>query len=296
MKQIDSIQLFPGSDEEQLPDYTPDFPCITTRASLYKYADPRIPWHWHSAGELFYMESGTLEYTTPSGTWIFPAGSGGFVNANVLHSSRILSQETPTVQLLHLFDPSFLAGSPGGRLYQKYIYPLTASGVELIPLLPGESPVLPALRDSFSISEESPGYEFTLRQALTEIWLELLGRIPDTTPVPAPGDNAVKSMMAFVHRHFGEDITVDDIARAGLVSRRSCFRLFQQQLHTTPTLYLRDYRLRQACALLAHSNATMTEIANACCLGSSSYFGQQFRESYGITPSRYRKQWHDIKK
>ena len=103
-------------------------------------------------------------------------------------------------------------------------------------------------------------------------------------------------MMAFVHRHFGEDITVEDIAQAGLVSRRSCFRLFQQQLHTTPTLYLRDYRLRRACALLAHSNATMTEIANACCLGSSSYFGQQFRESYGITPSRYRKQWHDIEK
>lgn len=44
MKQIDSIQLFPGSDEEQLPDYTPDFPCITTRANLHKYADPRVPW------------------------------------------------------------------------------------------------------------------------------------------------------------------------------------------------------------------------------------------------------------
>lgn len=294
MKEIDRIQLFPDSNEEQLPDYSPDFPCITTRASLYKYADPRIPWHWHSAAELFYMESGTLEYTTPGGTWVFPAGSGGFVNANVLHSSRILPGEQPAVLLLHLFDPAFLSGDLTGRLYTKYIRPLTASGLELIPLMDEKSPVLEALKASFQLQEEARGYEFALRQALTQVWLGLLDHLPADAAAPSPGDAAIKAMMGFVHSHFGEDITVDHLAQAGLVSRRSCFRLFQQRLHTTPVLYLREYRLRQARALLLQSSCSLTEIASRCCLGSSSYFGQQFREAYGLSPSQYRNQWHDI--
>lgn len=291
MKEIDAIRLFPQSNEEDLPDYTPDFPCITTRASLYKYADPRVPWHWHDAGELFYMDSGTLEYTTPGGKWVFPQGTGGFVNANVLHSSRILSTQGPTVQLLHLFDPGFLAGDRGGRLYRKYIRPLTDSGVELFPILEGET--LEKLRESFALSETAPGYEFALRQGLTEVWLGLLGQLPGEVAPAVPGDGAVKAMMAFVQAHFGEDITVDHIARAGLVSRRGCFRLFREQLHTTPVLYLREYRLSRACALLLDSSLSVTEIAGRCGLGSGSYFGQQFRLRYGMTPSRYRQKWHD---
>lgn len=296
MKEIDSIRLFPGGNEEQLPDYSPDFPCITTRASLYKYADPRIPWHWHRAGELFYVESGTLEYTTPSGIWVFPAGTGGFVNSNVLHSSRILTPEAPTVQLLHLFDPTFLAGAPAGRLYQKYIYPMTASGLEVVPIGTENQDILDILRESFSLSEETRSYEFALRQLLTEIWLKLLEQLPGEGCTVSSGDEAVKAMMDYIHGHFQEPITVDQIAQAGLVSRRGCFRLFQQRLHSTPVLYLRDYRLRQACILLAETNATMTEIANRCCLGSSSYFGQQFRQVYEMTPSQYRKRWHNIEK
>lgn len=297
MKEIDAIRLFPQSNEEDLPGYTPDYPCITTRASLYKYADPRIPWHWHSAGELFYMESGTLEYTTPKGHWVFPAGTGGFVNANVLHSSRVLATGERAVQLLHLFSPTFLAGEPGSLLYRRYIRPLTTSSVELIPLMPDDPrqrAILQALKDSFSLCEESRGYEFALRQALTDIWLELLTLAPEDGGAVCPGDGAVKAMMGYIHSNFAAPITVDTIAQAGLVSRRGCFRLFREQLHTTPVLYLREYRLNQACALLSRSNATMTEIADRCGLGSSSYFGQLFRQRYGMSPTQYREKWHDI--
>lgn len=135
LKEIDNIQLFPGTDEEMLPGYSPDFPCITTRANLYRYAQPLIPWHWHSTIEVFYLERGVLEYRTPGGTWVFPAGSGGFVNANVLHSTRVIPSGDAAIQLLHLFAPSFLAGGTRNRLYTKYISPLVSSGVELIPLM-----------------------------------------------------------------------------------------------------------------------------------------------------------------
>lgn len=82
MKYIQGIQLISGSNEELLPDFQTDFPYIATCAELYKYLSPEIPWHWHSTAELFYMEKGQLEYTTPHGKWRFEAGMGGFLNPN----------------------------------------------------------------------------------------------------------------------------------------------------------------------------------------------------------------------
>ena len=80
MQKIRQIEFEAGSREERLPGFAPDFPYIATRAELDRYAERFVPWHWHRAVELFYMESGSLEYETPAGRMVFPKGSGGFVN------------------------------------------------------------------------------------------------------------------------------------------------------------------------------------------------------------------------
>lgn len=71
MKVVHSIEFHSGSKEEKLPGFSDDFPYIASRAEL----DRLVPWHWHKAIELFYMESGELEYYTPKGKMVFPAGS-----------------------------------------------------------------------------------------------------------------------------------------------------------------------------------------------------------------------------
>ena len=127
MKSVHSIELNEGSKEERLPGFEPEFPYIATCAELDKYVEPFVPWHWHRAVELFYLKSGCLEYTTPHGKWIFPAGSGGMVNSNVLHTSSFQRSGNRDMQLLHLFDPSFLSGEHGIILETKYILPLTTA-------------------------------------------------------------------------------------------------------------------------------------------------------------------------
>ena len=83
----------------------------------------------------FYMESGSIEYDTPGGKILFPAGSGGMINPNVLHMTKAISQREKNIQLLHIFDVSLLAGEQGSRIEQKYIAPvITAPQIEVIPL------------------------------------------------------------------------------------------------------------------------------------------------------------------
>ena len=60
MQNIQGIKLISETKEELLPGFLSDFPYIASCAELDKYADPFVPWHWHNAVELFYMEKGSL--------------------------------------------------------------------------------------------------------------------------------------------------------------------------------------------------------------------------------------------
>ena len=300
MKTIQSIELDHSNREELLPDFSPDFPYISTCAELDKYLEPIVPWHWHRTVELFYMQSGTLEYTTPKGKWLFPAGSGGFVNFNVLHTSRVVPSSDSTVQLLHLFNPALLSGEHGSRIEKKYILPLTTTpNAEMIPLYPdnpAQTEILNEIRQVFDLSEQEWGYELKLRAALTNIWLKLfeLARPAMEQGQPSKDSNEkIKMLMIYVHEHYADSIPVDQLAQAAHISKRACFRLFQDTLHMTPVEYIRDYRLQMACQMLTKTKESITQIAYNCGLGSSSYFGKLFREKYDCSPTEYRNYWHD---
>ena len=303
MKNIQSIQLVEGSNEELLPGFSPDFPYIASCALLDRYLEPATPWHWHRTVELFYMESGTLEYTTPNGKWVFPAGSGGFVNSNILHTSKIIPSGGETVQLLHLFEPELLSGGQASRIDTKYIRPLTAAaGIEMIVLSPDDAvqaELLKKIRAVFDLDEDSWGYEFTLRQQLTEIWLalfELARPEMEQRFIARDSDEKMKAMMSYIHAHYPDTISVDQLAKEAHISKRVCYRLFHENLHMSPVGYMTEYRLRKACQRLAETDEPITQIAYNCGLGSSSYFGKLFREQFGCTPTAYRKGWHNRNK
>lgn len=300
MKNIQGIQLIMESNEELLPDFFMDFPYICSCVEFDKCIDPVVPWHWHHAVELFYIKSGKIEYTTPNGKWIFSAGMGGFVNSNILHTSRVGLTKEETVEVLHLFDPELLSGGISNRIEERYIRPLTdRAGLEMIclsPEKPDQAVLLQKIRAGFDLEEGSWGYEIALRQLLTEIWLGLLEQACATTEKLCKNkdtDDKMKAMMSYIQEHYTETIAVDRLAKEAHISKRVCFRLFQENLHMSPLEYMREYRLRKACMDLVETEKSMTEIASDCGFGTSSYFGKIFRERFNCSPARYRREWHD---
>ena len=93
-----NLEFQTGSKEEKLPYETTDFPYVASQAELDDYREPFVPWHWHNAIELFNMESGELNYYTPHKNIVFPAGSAGMVNANVLHKTQIQTRTRESMQ------------------------------------------------------------------------------------------------------------------------------------------------------------------------------------------------------
>lgn len=298
MRIVRRLEYHPGSREEKM-DWTQDFPYQASRALLDEYRDPFVPWHWHGAFELFYVESGEVTYQTPGGVTRVPAGWAGLVNANVLHSTSIRPKLAPNVQLIHLFEPRLLAGDCGA-IGEKYLRPVTDSAAELLtfaPHQPGGPELIRRIRDAFALQEGAWGYELEVRQALSGIWLQMLRlcgpALPGRPPAAARTADKVKQMMAYIQQHYPEPITAAGLAGAVYLSERGCYRAFRTQLHMTPAAYLRQTRIRAACRLLAETQAPVTEIGYACGLGSPSHFGQIFRAAIGCTPLQYRRKWQD---
>ena len=294
MADVYETRLKENSNEEILPGYSADFPYVNSRAFLDNY---HVPWHWHKAVELFYMESGELEYETPGSRTYFPQGSGGLINADVLHITRPCA-DAPTIQRLHIFDASFIGGQPDGRIAQKYIAPIiNAPGLEVIPLMPdnpAHAEVLNKIRESFKIDTSDFRYELKLRETLEDIWVDLLGLMPEERSDTYASSIKIKQMMVFVQEHYSERIKISDIADAAYVSERDCYRVFQTFLHTTPADYLKSCRIQAACRMLAGGDDSITRISFACGFSSSSFFGKVFLAETGMTPSEYRRMWQNI--
>lgn len=300
METVHGIEFHSGSREEKLPGFSGAFPYIASRAELDTYIERLVPWHWHKAVEIFYMESGRLEYDTPGGKLLFPAGSGGMVNSNVLHMTKFTTGNEKNIQLLHIFDPSIIAGEQGSLIEQKYIMPIIAAPrlevIALYPEDPAQAEVLELIKNAFLLRKESFGYEIRLREALSEIWLSLFAlsrRELEKEQGCDRKNDKIKSMMIYVREHYGEKITIQELAAAAFLSERECFRVFHDCLHTTPAEYIRGYRLQMACQMLGKGEESVTYISHACGLGSSSYFGKLFREYIGCTPAQYRHKWQN---
>ncbi len=292
MKHVHTIQYHANTKEEQLPGYDKAFPYISSTADLCKYPDAFVPWHWHKAVELFIVKSGTVTYYLPGKEMQFHEGEGGFLNSDILHMTK--PGEDNTIQVLHLFDPSLIAGSTNGTLYRKYVFPLVNNTACDIFRFPKDSSITKKIMTSFSIPEDD-AFEMKIRNALSEIWLEIrnIANSEEMQLSENRTDTKLKEMIAFIYENYANAISVKDIAESAYLSERECYRVFKEFLHTTPNAFLNNYRIDASCELLRETDKTIASIGYETGLGTSSHFIQVFRKAKGCTPQTYRMQWQN---
>jgi AraC-like DNA-binding protein len=93
--------------------------------------------------------------------------------------------------------------------------------------------------------------------------------------------------LSFIHRNAAADIGIDDIAGAVHLTPRAVQYLFRRRLGTTPTEYLRRFRLQRAHDdLVAGTTSTTTvgEIAARWAFAHTGRFAVVYRQAYGVSP------------
>ena len=122
---------------------------------------------------------------------------------------------------------------------------------------------------------------------------ETLNRIEATLArqgaLGGPTQRLVRRAMGFMHAHYAEPLTREQIARHIHISPDYLTDCFRQELGVTPMAYLNRYRLRQARELLTNSDLSITQVALAVGFSESAHFTRMFQREVGVTPRAYRR-------
>jgi two-component system response regulator YesN len=105
---------------------------------------------------------------------------------------------------------------------------------------------------------------------------------------------SVKKTITYVEEHFASNITLDDVARYGEISRSYLSMLFKQETGINFVTYLNQYRIEKGKKLLTDTNLKIYEIAEEIGFGSPYYFSKVFKEVTGMQCKEYRDYYSEI--
>jgi len=123
---------------------------------------------------------------------------------------------------------------------------------------------------------------------LAGICFEYMSATEETNECRDTASKRFVRVVEYVHRHYAEEISIQQAARLSGFSVPHFSRLFKMWTGLSFARYVSAYRLRQAAQLLK-TDRQITDIAFDCGFGSAASFIRGFKKTYGMTPTRYRE-------
>lgn len=288
-KYVNFIDL--NNDRSEKIKYTyADFSVYYHRGRFSSYPNYTLKSHWHDDFELVVPISGRITYNVNGQLVSFGEGEGIFVNSRRLHSG-FSDDMTECEYYVVLFHPAAICSVK--RFEHELVTPVINSPQDYIHLksdTPWHKEIIGLVRN---IAEKSTAKTAALAAlgSIHLIWSEIVDHIDLSRKVG--NDNTrlseLKAMLSYIHEYYSQKITLEDIAQAGYVSKRTCGGLFLKYLYKTPIEYLNDYRLQKSIELMKSTDKTILEICLACGFSGASYYAEVFRRSFGKSPAEYRK-------
>ena len=310
MKLRKTYELELNGDRSETVRYSfTDIPIGFFKGRYSAYPNSSVPAHWHEDIEIVVPNEGEAVYNINGKLMKVAAGEGLLVNSRRIHSSYTEHLRDCYYNLL-IFHPMVLCISK--ETEKQVVQPIIGSSFDYVLLQKGtpwhenilhwfalirERHVDRSMPKAFAPMEfsvlkenEDKSEKPAVVGLVNLIWSEIAGNItPDETPHAECNQlTSVKAMISFIDKHYAEKLTLEDIASAGYVSKRTCGNLFERFLFTSPIRFLNEYRLKRSIGLLKDTDMTVTEIALACGFSGASYYAEAFRRETGKSPSEYR--------
>lgn len=283
-----------SSGRELVNHGTALFPVACYHDNLSEF---EVAWHWHDELEVFTVESGTARVSVNGSEFLLKQGEGIFINAGILHG--VWQHETEPCRLRSIvFHPRFIGGSVDSLLWQKYLEPLLTDSsrpcVSFSNARDWEKAALQSIDAAWRLCvSEEDGFEFAARECLSRIILLLFQNRPSSEKEPSPKalrDGArTKAMLQYIQAHYGEEITLVQIANSANICESECLRCFRSVIGCTPIQYVRQVRVQKAAELLRSSDLKISDIGMRCGFQEMSYFAKTFRALKGCAPRAYRE-------
>jgi AraC family transcriptional regulator, melibiose operon regulatory protein len=271
---------------------TVELPVACYKTTINQNINGHIPLHWHDEIQFVLVVEGEGIFQINEEKVIIQKGEGLFINSGCLHMAKD-QNDTGCVYICLNVSPRFVLSQ---ELYTTYVKPyIQATNLPYLHLEPKEiwaKNILDAVEKIKElIQQKSAYYEIDLNIQLSLIWKNIIknGFNLKYEQAESLKSQRMKQMLNWIHLHYAEKILLEDIARAGQLSRSECCRYFRRILKTTPLNYVTDYRIQKSVILLQQPESNVTDVGYQVGFNSTSYFIDKFRRSMNMTPLAYKK-------
>lgn len=272
-----------------------DFPYLVLDV-VNEQSYPRNPgfqvMHWHEDLQFIYVLDGEIEVKTLTTSATLDAGSGIFINKNVVHLVKKNNSCHYNSFIFPDYFIKFYFGSPAKNFVDSIV------GKEQLPIycFSRETEIyktILAVLNQLSELEKNKTefYVYEVLVSLATLWLEFRKNIQ----FPFDKQDTVihtrmQKFLQYIEQHYGEDISLEILAASANVSKSECLRCFKLTLQTTPYKYLTEYRLSKAAEFLKDTDEPISNVAEYVGFHQISHFGKCFKEKTGYSPRDYRNQ------
>lgn len=288
----DKPQAIPYSLKESVFHGTVQFPLAIYEDNI---AVQEVSWHWHEEFEVGFVTEGNVMIGSGSRKYLLQKGNGFFINSGVIHAVKNGNAPYPAALKSIVFHHNLIGGAAGSIFESEYVLPIFRNP-EFPEYIfrennPYDANMVAKIAEAWqAVYKEETTYPLVARNALSQLFADLISvcvNNPVSGSVNVIREKRTQSMLAFIHDHYSELVTLQDIANAAFISTSEALRCFRQIVGLSPMQYLKKYRLARAAHLLQDGTYSVSEVCSLCGFQDHSYFTRSFREVYGYTPSKY---------
>ena len=226
--------------------------------------------HRHDFCEFEYVLEGETQTSVNGLLHNFCAGDVVFVTPADIHGYPVPAQATVKTIIVH-FSPEIF---PELCKLSSCVFHCSEELQMAFSLLLQES----RIADSFA----GLGVKNILERIL------ILANREERKSTPVQQSLGVSGALAYIHKHFKERITMEDVCKKCGYSASSLCRNFKEQTGMTMVAYINKQRLDHAERMLVTLEDAVGDICYACGFASVRQFNRAFKDVYGCTPSQYR--------
>lgn len=287
-----------GKNQLENRDYAKNdsFPFRISYEEITNYMGAAFGCHWHLELEFTYILSGSMMYQANNNQYLLKKGDVLFINQKCLHSAKA----SPSLNCEYFaitFHPTLISGHKSSILENKYLTEIVTS--ERIPFVyfsaadNDSKHIISILLELEKIyKEKDTGYELLLESKLFELWFylykDIYYKLPSEPQKQYRSIIHIKLALDYIHTHYKENISLDDISSSCNLSKSSCCRLFKKIVHQTPFDYLLNYRIQKSIFYLLSEEMNITEVAISVGFSNSSYYSEVFKKYMDCSPTSYK--------
>ncbi|MCL2751755.1 MAG: AraC family transcriptional regulator [Firmicutes bacterium] len=265
-----------------------------TNASDFVFAymhGPHPEAHAHDFWEIMIVTEGVMEHRINGAKRELQKNTICLIRPQDRHSTHkvkdygsghvnICVREQKFKELLDIFDKSIYDE------LQKHLY------IELKSASSMDKYVLDSVYRLQTLDKDSVYYERLLALLFFDLLRPVLQDYSPDTNVKAQHPAPVRELIEHMHDIKNITCSIEEICRLSHFSHSYLIKLFKKHLGTTPVRFFQNLKMIYASNLLETTKLSILSVAEKIGIYNAGHFNVVFKKAFGVSPSKYRKNWH----